>query len=74
MGFVCCAKFVAMFLQEDARVVEINPLVKTKSGQWYLAMPNCAGRRRFLSPRSMEKFSATDYAGRLPTDRATVKK
>ena len=64
------------FLQEDARVVEINPLVKTKSGQWYAADAKIAlDEDAFYRHEAWKNLAPRTMLGRLPTDReAAVKK
>ena len=66
------------FLEEDTRLVEINPLVKTKSGEWIAADAKVAIDDDAFYRHSPEKFpDATDWTkleprtemGRPPTKR-----
>ncbi|MFH1789561.1 MAG: ATP-grasp domain-containing protein [bacterium] len=58
------------FLKEDARLVEINPLVKTSQGQWIatdakVALDDDAGFRH----EHRKNFEPRTMMGRIPTDR-----
>lgn len=57
------------FLQTDARVVEINPLVKTSDGRWVAADSKIAiDEDAFFRHKDWE-FEPRTMLGRLPTDR-----
>lgn len=64
------------FLHEDARVVEINPLVKTKDGQWFAADAKIAlDEDAFYRHEEWKNLAPRTMLGRLPTEReAAVKK
>lgn len=58
------------FVQEDARVVEINPLVKTKNGQWFAADAKIAlDEDAFYRHKEWESLTPRTMLGRLPTER-----
>ncbi len=58
------------FIQEDARVVEINPLVKTKSGEWWAADAKIAlDEDAFYRHKGWESLAPRTMLGRLPTER-----
>src|SRR3989344_319277 len=63
------------FLQEDARVVEINPLVKDKNGQWWAADAKIAlDEDAFYRHKEWENLAPRTILGRLPTERETAVK
>lgn len=64
------------FVQEDARVVEINPLVKTKDGKWFAADAKIAlDEDAFYRHEEWKNLAPRTMLGRLPTEReAAVKK
>ncbi len=58
------------FLEEDARVVEINPLVKTVEGKWYAADAKVAlDEDAFYRHKEWEELEPRTMMGRLPTER-----
>ena|SRR3989338_1969742 len=58
------------FLQEDARLVEINPLVKTTDGRWVAADAKVAiDDDAFYRHKEWEELEARTMLGRLPTER-----
>ncbi len=58
------------FLVEDARQVEINPLVKTTSNKWIAADAKVAlDDDAFYRHETWKNFEARTMMGRLPTDR-----
>ncbi len=58
------------FLGEDARQVEINPLVKTTANKWIAADAKVAlDDDAFYRHESWKNFEARTMMGRLPTDR-----
>jgi succinyl-CoA synthetase beta subunit len=58
------------FREVDARVVEINPLVKTKSGEWFAADAKIAlDDDAFFRHESWSTFASRTMMGRLPTER-----
>ncbi len=63
------------FVQEDARVVEINPLVKTKDGQWFAADAKIAlDEDAFYRHEEWKNLAPRTMLGRLPTERETAVK
>lgn len=59
-----------VFLKEDCRVVEINPLVKTGSGEWIAADAKIAlDDDAFFRHSDWETFEPRTMLGRMPTDR-----
>lgn len=59
-----------VFLKEDTRVVEINPLVKTAQGEWIAADAKIAlDDDAFFRHTDWETFEPRTMLGRLPTDR-----
>ena len=66
----CAEKLWQCFLQEDARVVEINPLVKTKDGEWFAADAKIAlDDDAFYRHEEWNNFAPRTMMGRLPTER-----
>jgi succinyl-CoA synthetase beta subunit len=58
------------FVQEDARVVEINPLVKTKNGEWFAADAKIAlDEDAFYRHEEWKNLAPRTMLGRLPTER-----
>ncbi len=57
------------FLQTDARVVEINPLVKTDDGRWVAADSKIAIDEDAFYRHKDWEFEPRTMLGRLPTDR-----
>lgn len=58
------------FLAEDTRVVEINPLVKTKDGRWIAADAKVAlDDDAFYRHKEWSELEPRTMMGRLPTDR-----
>lgn len=58
------------FLEEDARQVEINPLVKTTDGKWIAADAKVVlDDDAFYRHESWKNFEARTMMGRLPTER-----
>lgn len=57
------------FLQTDARVVEINPLVKTAEGNWVAADSKIAIDEDAFYRHKDWEFEPRTMLGRLPTDR-----
>jgi citryl-CoA synthetase large subunit len=57
------------FLQSDARVVEINPLVKTKTGEFFAADSKIAIDEDAFYRHKDWNFEPRTMLGRLPTDR-----
>jgi citryl-CoA synthetase large subunit len=59
------------FLQEDARLVEINPLVKTKAGEWMAADAKVAidDDAFFRHKEEWSQLEPRTEMGRFPTDR-----
>ena len=58
------------FLQEDARQVEINPLVRTSSGKWIAADAKVAlDDDAFYRHETWKNFEPRTMMGRLPTER-----
>jgi succinyl-CoA synthetase beta subunit len=58
------------FLAEDARQVEINPLIKTTTNKWVAADAKVAlDDDAFYRHESWKNFEARTMMGRLPTDR-----
>lgn len=65
----------SLFRAEDARVAEINPLVKTKSGQWIAADAKIAlDDDAFARHADWAALPPRTILGRLPTDRETAAK
>ena len=63
------------FVQEDARVVEINPLVKTKDGEWFAADAKIAlDEDAFYRHEEWKNLAPRTMLGRLPTERETAVK
>ena len=63
------------FLQEDARVAEINPLVKTKDGRWFAADAKIAlDEDAFYRHEEWKNLAPRTMLGRLPTERETAVK
>jgi citryl-CoA synthetase large subunit len=63
------------FVQEDARVVEINPLVKTEIGEWFAADAKIAlDEDAFYRHKEWESLAPRTMLGRLPTERETAVK
>lgn len=63
------------FVQEDARLVEINPLIKTKDGQWYAADAKIAlDEDAFYRHEEWKNLAPRTMLGRLPTERETAVK
>ena len=63
------------FVQEDARVVEINPLVKDKDGKWWAADAKIAlDDDAFYRHKEWENLAPRTMLGRLPTERETAVK
>lgn len=63
------------FLQEDARVVEINPLVRTTDDRWVAADAKIAlDEDAFYRHEAWKNFEPRTMLGRLPTDRETAVK
>ncbi len=59
-----------VFLKEDCRVVEINPLVKTAQGDWIAADAKIAfDDDAFFRHKDWESLEARSMLGRLPTSR-----
>jgi succinyl-CoA synthetase beta subunit len=59
-----------VFLKEDCRVVEINPLVKTAQGEWIAADAKIAlDDDAFFRHKDWESLEARSMLGRLPTTR-----
>ena len=59
-----------VFLREDCRVVEINPLVKTAQGDWIAADAKIAlDDDAFFRHKDWESLEARSMLGRLPTTR-----
>ncbi len=59
-----------VFLKEDCRVVEINPLVKTAQGEWIAADAKIAlDDDAFFKHPDWESLEARSMLGRLPTTR-----
>lgn len=59
-----------VFLKEDCRVVEINPLVKTSQGEWIAADAKIAlDDDAFFRHKDWESLEARSMLGRLPTTR-----
>ena len=58
------------FLSEDTRLVEINPLVKTTSGEWLAADAKVAlDDDAFFRHKEWETLEPRTMLGRLPTER-----
>lgn len=58
------------FLKEDARVVEINPLIKTKDGRWIAADSKVAiDDDAFFRHKEWAELEPRTMMGRLPTER-----
>ena len=58
------------FMQEDARVAEINPLIKTKDGQWVAADAKIAlDDDAFYRHEEWNSLAPRTMMGRLPTER-----
>lgn len=63
------------FLGEDTRVVEINPLVKTATGEWYAADAKVAlDEDAFFRHADWSTLEARTMLGRLPTERELLVK
>lgn len=68
-------KLWQLFLHEDTRLVEINPLVKTKSGEWIAADSKIAlDDDAFYRHDEWKNFESRTMLGRLPTERETEAK
>lgn len=75
VGFPFADNLWQCFLQEDARVVEINPLVKDKNGQWFAADAKIAlDEDAFYRHKEWENLAPRTMLGRLPTERETAVK
>lgn len=58
------------FLQEDCRIVEINPLIKTSQGEWIAADAKVAiDDDAFFRHKEWEALEPRSMMGRLPTER-----
>lgn len=58
------------FLEHDCRLVEINPLVKTTTGEWIAADAKVAlDDDAFYRHKEWEQYSARSMMGRPPTER-----
>lgn len=64
------------FLAQDARLVEINPLVKVEGGQWFAADSKIAvDDDAFFRHKEWSEFEPRTMMGRIPTERElSVKK
>ncbi len=62
-------KLYNLFLDQDARLVEINPLVKTKQGEWYAADAKVALDEDAFYRHEDRKLKPRSMMGRLPTKR-----
>ncbi len=59
-----------IFLKEDTRIVEINPLVKTSQGEWFAADAKIAiDDDAFFRHKEWETLEPRTMLGRLPTER-----
>lgn len=66
----CAQKLWECFVQEDCRVAEINPLVKTIDGQWIAADAKVAiDDDAFYRHEEWKELEPRTIMGRLPTDR-----
>ena len=64
------SKLWQVFLKEDTRIVEINPLVKTSEGEWIAADAKIAiDDDAFFRHKEWETLEPRTMLGRLPTDR-----
>lgn len=64
-----CQKVWQCFLSEDARLVEINPLVKTTRGEWIAADAKVALDDDAIFRHESRTFEPRTMLGRLPTKR-----
>ncbi|HSR89345.1 MAG TPA: ATP-grasp domain-containing protein [Candidatus Udaeobacter sp.] len=63
------------FLQEDARVVEINPLVETVDGRWFATDAKVAlDEDAFYRHEEWKNLAPRTMLGRLPTERESAVK
>lgn len=68
-------KLWQLFLHEDTRLVEINPLVKTSSGEWVAADSKIAlDDDAFYRHDGWKNFESRTMLGRLPTERELTAK
>jgi citryl-CoA synthetase large subunit len=68
-------KLYTLFKNEDARVVEINPLVKTADGEWYAADAKIAlDDDAFFRHKEWEVMEPRTMLGRIPTEREVAVK
>lgn len=68
-------KLYAVFKAEDARVAEINPLVKTASGEWVAADAKIAlDDDAFYRHKEWETLEPRTMLGRAPTEREVAVK
>lgn len=71
----CAQELWGCFLSEDARQVEINPLVKTKSGEWVAADAKIAiDDDAFFRHEEWKELEPRTMLGRPPTERETAVK
>jgi len=64
------SKLWQIFLKEDTRIVEINPLVKTAEGEWFAADAKIAiDDDAFFRHKEWETLEPRTMLGRLPTER-----
>lgn len=70
LGLPCAQELWDCFLEEDTRLVEINPLVKTKSGEWIAADAKVAiDDDAFFRHEEWKELEPRTMMGRPPTDR-----
>ncbi len=74
-GWEFAQKLYAVFKAEDARVAEINPLVKTVSGEWIAADAKIAlDDDAFYRHKEWETLEPRSMLGRAPTEREVAVK
>ncbi len=74
-GWDFAQKLYAVFKAEDARVAEINPLVKTTSGEWVAADAKIAlDDDAFYRHKEWETLEPRTMLGRAPTEREVAVK
>lgn len=74
-GWEFAQKLYAVFKAEDARVAEINPLIKTVSGEWVAADAKIAlDDDAFYRHKEWETLEPRTMLGRAPTEREVAVK
>ncbi len=69
LSIPCCQRLWRCFLEEDCRLLEINPLARIKSEQWVAVDANLALDQDAFYRHRHRKFSPRAMLGREPTER-----